>query len=805
MLTLFNQKNNLPAALTSFVGRQKELAQIRQLLDSTRLLTLTGPGGSGKTRLALEAARTLPQRYPDGVWFIELAALSDPSLIIQTIVRTLGLLEQQDTPPLEALAVYWRDKKVLLILDNCEHLIDECAQIASGFLKSCHQLQILATSREALSIGGETSLLIPPLDLPAVDSQTQSAGSAEAVQLFRERVRAIHPDFEINPVNAAPVAQICRKLEGIPLALELAAARCRVLSVEQIASRLDDRFNLLKNSDRTATPRQQTLQTLIGWSYDLLSEVEKAVFRRLAIFAGSWDLAAAEAVCRGEYQAGNGVSIIETGEVLDVLEQLVNKSLVLADHSADTRYRMLETIRQYALEKLDESGELAVTHHRHAVYYLGLAEEARTRLTGPEQVYWLERLETEHDNLRAVLGWATAPETEQAGSSILPDPPEPYLVALRLGGALWRFWQLNIHLIEGARWLEKTIGLTEGRAAPVELKARGYHGLAVLLSTRDFERSLFYHQENLRLRQEMNDLAGMADALTGMGWVYFNYQRDLAKAHQYSQESEALARQLVDKWRIAAALNLRALLAIADQNPAASIPLIYEANRLFEEAGDTGSATTGIISLSSMMVLSRDYGAARNLFKEKLPLILQLKNKIALLVAIVHISALAGFEADVRGPGSARIGLRLMSASEGFATDWTLLAEPAFSKRIREPMLKALKAHMDEATYQEVVIQGKGMGFDHALELAQEILNWAPGYKPEVMETPLITSLPAGLSEREAEVLRLVAQGLSNPEIAEKLVLSRRTVEAHLRSIFNKLDVTSRAAATRFALKNNLA
>ncbi|NWJ46742.1 MAG: AAA family ATPase [Chloroflexi bacterium] len=750
MMSIFGQKHNLPASLTSFVGRRKELEQIRQLMNTARLLTLIGPGGSGKTRLSIETATSLLENYRDGVWFIELSAISDPTLIPQTIVRALDLLEQQDTPLLEALAVYWRDKKILLILDNCEHLVEECARITSQLLKNCPYLQILATSREALSIAGENTLLIQPLSLPTAET---GLNGSEALQLFTERVRAVHPNFVINANNAQPVSQICRKLEGIPLALELAAARTRSLSVEQIAERLDHRFHLLTNYDRTAEPRQQTLYALIEWSYSLLPEREKVVFLRLSIFTGGWTLEAAESVCAGRFQAKTGQKQIDQAEVLNLMSQLINKSLVQMEQTPNVRYRMLETIRQYALEKLSESGDLEVTRQRHAAYYLELAEQARTRLTGSEQIYWLERLETEHDNLRAVLGWATAPVPEQTNDSISPDFSEPYLVGLRLGGALWRFWQLHIHTIEGSRWLEKTVALAEGKPVPIQLKARAYHGLAILLSTLDFERSLYYHQENLRLRQEMNDLAGIADAYNGLGWVYFNYQHDLAKSHHLSRESEALARQLNDKWRIAAALTLRCLLAIADQDPVSSIPLAYEGNRLFQETGDFYSATTGFIGLSSMMLVAGDYKAARKLFKENLPLILQYKNKIAMLVALVHIAGLAGLEANETGPESARLGARLMSASMELGKNWTLGDEPPFSKRIREPLLQAIRSQLDEATYEAMVTEGKRLAMEEALALAQQIVNSEPELKPYPADTsPSGSTSPAGLSEREVEV-----------------------------------------------------
>jgi len=366
----------------------------------TRLLSLTGAGGAGKTRLALQAAADLIDEFPDGVWFVELAPLTDPGLIPQTVASVLGLREEAGRPVMAMLSDYLRAKTTLLVLDNCEHLIADCAKFADTILHAAPKVKILATSREALGIAGEVvcrvpSLSLPPKDLPGLQDLA-SLSQYEAVRLFIDRALAVQPDFSVTNTNAPAVAQICHRLDGIPLAIELAAARVKAVSVEQIAARLDDRFRLLTGGSRTALPRQQTLRATIDWSHSLLTEAERVLLRRLSVFAGGWTLDAAQAVCSCDPVCAD--------DVLDLLAHLVDKSLVLFDlGDGQARYRMLETIRQYARDKLLESAEAATVRERHLSYYLKLAQYAEPKLHGPEQFEWLGRLDNEHDNLRAAL------------------------------------------------------------------------------------------------------------------------------------------------------------------------------------------------------------------------------------------------------------------------------------------------------------------------------------------------------------------------------------------------------------------
>lgn len=390
--------HNLPSAMTSFVGREREIAEVTRLLRGTRLLTLTGAGGSGKTRLALRVAADLPQAYPDGVWLVELAALADPGLVARTIAFPLGLPEQPGISIERELLEYLKPRHLLLILDNCEHLIEPCARFVDSALRECPSVEVLATSREPLGVYGELTYRVPSLRVPNLGEEmtVEQVCWYESVQLLVERAQLAQPGFAVTEDNAEAVARICQRLDGIPLAIELAAARLGVLSIEQIATRLNDRFRLLTGGSRTALRRQQTLWSTIEWSHKLLSEKEKVCLRRLAVFSGGLSLEAAEAVCSGEE--------IEATEVLDLLAGLVRKSLVVAEEvSGQARYRLVETMRQYASEKLVDAEEAEPVRNRHRDWYLALARRAAPELQHESALFWLNRLETEHDNLRSVL------------------------------------------------------------------------------------------------------------------------------------------------------------------------------------------------------------------------------------------------------------------------------------------------------------------------------------------------------------------------------------------------------------------
>ena len=424
--------HNLPLELTSFIGREKALAEVKGLLDGdARMVTLCGPGGAGKTRLALAVARDLLEGFEGAVWWVELAPISDPELVPRAVASALGVPEAPDRSPTEDLVAFLERRKAFLILDNCEHLVEACADLADTLLMTCPDLQLLATSREPLRVAGETAFMVPSLSLPEPgrESTAEELAGYEAIHLFVERARAVDSGFALTEGNAPAVAQLCDKLDGIPLAIELAAARTRVLTVEQISEKLQDPLGLLTTGSRTAAARHQTLRATLQWSYELLDAQERGLLGRLSVFAGGWTLEAAEAIGKTAEAEGR----VSNLPVLDLLSQLVDKSLVVAEADAEgaLRYRMLEPIRQFAREKLEESDEEPEVRRRHAEHYLALAETAEPELVGPDQGLWIGRLRTEFGNLREAHSWSLEPGD---------DEEERAWLRLRLAAALWRFW-----------------------------------------------------------------------------------------------------------------------------------------------------------------------------------------------------------------------------------------------------------------------------------------------------------------------------------------------------------------------------
>jgi len=496
-------KHNLPASLSSFVGRERELVEAKRMLAMTRLLTLTGAGGSGKTRVALEVAKDLVGAYPDGVWLVELASLAEGTLVPQAMAEALGASEEPGRTLIEALVDVLRSKQMLLVLDNCEHLLGAAARLTETLLGACAGLRVLATSRQALGVQGEATWLVPPLSGPDPQKRhtVEKLGGYESVRLFVERARSRAPAFALDPKNAPAVEEICWRLEGMPLAIELAATRVGTLGVEQISERLGDSLKLLICSSRTATRRQRTLRGTLDWSFELLDEPERKLFGRLSVFAGGWTLEAAEVV-----GAGDG---IEEGEVLGLLSQLVDRSLVVIESTGEgrVRFRMLEPVRQYAQERLEESGEADAVRSRHATFFLGLAEEAEPELQGPRQGAWLEQLEREHDNLRAALSWSLGSGETELG--------------LRLSGALSSFWAVLGYLQEGRSWLEATLAkatLANTDEASVPARAKAVVGAGeIAWEQGDHERSRTLLEEGLVLFRQLGDEVGVASTLSNLG------------------------------------------------------------------------------------------------------------------------------------------------------------------------------------------------------------------------------------------------------------------------------------------------
>jgi predicted ATPase/DNA-binding SARP family transcriptional activator len=539
---LDNAKHNLPAPRTSFVGREREMVEVKRTLAMTRLLTLTGAGGSGKTRLALEVAGDLIGLYPDGVWLVELAPLSEGALVPQVVTEALGVQEQPERPLLESLLDALRDKVMLLVLDNCEHVIDAAASLVDDLLDSCPRLRLLATSREPLGAMGELGWLVPSLSVPEVHQSPtiEELEGYESARLFADRASNRHPGFELTSENATAVAQVCARLEGIPLAIELAAARIGILSAEQISERLGHSLKLLTGGERTADHRHQTLRATLDWSFELLSEPERVLFRRLSVFAVGFTLEAAESV-----GAGGG---IEVEDVLELLSYLVEKSLVVAEENWErgARYRLLEPVRQYAWERLRMSGDAEPIGRRHAEFFLALAEEAELELSGPRQPEWLDRLETEHDNLRAALSWALEREVD---------------LGPRIAGALCRFWHTRGYLSEGRRYLEEAV--TRRDVVPASVRAKALDGLGWIAEPQgDYERARVAYEESLELYRSSNDKGGVANTLGDLGSLALD-RGDYGQATSLLEKSLTLHRELGNREEVIGVLNGLGVLASA--------------------------------------------------------------------------------------------------------------------------------------------------------------------------------------------------------------------------------------------------
>jgi len=600
-------QDNLPLERTSFVGREREVAEIERLLSERRLLTLCGPGGAGKTRLALAVARDLVDGFEEGVWWVELAPTSDPA---QAVAQTLIIREETGRPLADTLAQDLAATDLLLVLDNCEHLIEACADLADALLGACPDLKILATSREPLRVPDETNFMVPSLSVPdpGRSLSTGELAGYEAVRLFVERAKAADSGFALTEGNARAVARLCNRLDGIPLAVELAAARTRVLTIEQILQKLDDPLGFLTAGSRTAAARHKTLRATLKWSYDLLDEPERALLRRLSVFVGGWDLEAAEAV-------GAGDTAEEVLDLLDLLSALVDKSLVVAEAQADgaLRYRMLEPVRQFGREKLRESGEEAEVRRRHAEHYLALAERAEPELVGPDQGLWIGRLGTEFANLREAHSWSLEPGQEE----------DRVRLRLRLPAALWRFWA-GRRFEEGKRWLQTALDKDTGGFPAV--RAQALDGLGFILTFQhEFGRAIEALEESIALYEELGDKSGAAFALANLGYAVLHggyhervptfveeaqaflaedlngharaYLRiiagvamlgggDLDSAVSQVEEGLALSRELGDRRNTAMSLFILGMVEFGRGDLGQGAPLFEEGGKISQETGD---------------------------------------------------------------------------------------------------------------------------------------------------------------------------------------------------------------------------
>ncbi len=620
----------LPRPLTELVGREQEVKAVSALLFGARLVTLTGPGGVGKTRLAIQVAEAWAEDQPDGVWFVDLAPLTDEALVPRSVAAVLEVQEEPGRPLSETLAAALRPRQLLLILDNCEHLLSACTALAACLLAACPNLRLLTTTRQALGLTGEAVWAVPSLSVPSLqDGVTVDAvARAEAVQLFVERADAVLTGFTLTAGNAQAVAHVCRRLDGIPLAIELAAARVRMLSPEQIAGRLDDRFRLLTQGSRTALPRQQTLRAAVDWSYDLLSKPERLLLARLSVFAGGWTMEAAEAVC-----SGNGPEDgLEQADVLDVLTGLVEKSLVVVQPEAEPerRYRLLETMRDYGRQRLKEHGDEEGTLRRHRDYYRRLAERAEAGCRGLEQADWLNRLACEHDNLRAALR-----DYQAQGRTREDDGSDP---GLDLANALRAFWDMRGHCREGRQWLQSLLQTDVGTKAQ---RAGAFKNLGLLaMAEADTEAACVAYAQSLALFRRANNRRGIGDVLNNMGIVAW-WRADYAGARALYEESLEIDRDLGDRYSQAGVLGNLGLVAQCQGDYAQARLFLEQSLVLRRLVGDQRGIANALVNLGVVNLEDDNHQAAAKCCEQSLALFQTLGQKDGIAVSLTYLGCLA--------------------------------------------------------------------------------------------------------------------------------------------------------------------
>lgn len=693
--------NNLPVQLTSFIGREKEMTEVKRLLGTTHLLTLTGTGGTGKTRLSMQVAADLLDQFPDGVWLIELATLEDAGEVVTAISAPLQVRDEPGQQLLLTLTNYLRNKKLMLILDNCEHLVAECARISETLLRACPGLQILASSREPLGIAGERTWPVPSLSIPENwrdevrgEEAAERLTQYEAVRLFIDRATAVRPGFRVTNENAPYVAEICWRLDGIPLAIELAAARIRVLGIDQIASRLNDQFRLLTGGSRTALPRQQTLRALIDWSFELLSEQERILLRRLSVFAGGRTLQAVEAVCSDEK--------LQDWEVIDILTTLVDKSLVSVERSAgkEPRYTFLESVWNYSREKLVEAGEAEALRVRHLEYYLKIAVDAGPHLLGAQQIEWVERLGPEFYNFRYALD-----------TSLEIEGPWPAL-GLRLAAALGRFWEIRGLLVEGAELLANLL-IHPSNAAPTAERAAGLAvaGRLAWISDR-IEPGREYAREALEIYRALGHEQGIGTMAIEFAFFEFD-QRNREGANALIREGEEIAKRLGDKRMMANVYRAKGAEATLDQDYPESLALHEAGLALFRELGDVWQC--GIIqwAVGITATFLGDFEKARASFEECLKGSWSVGNRWAVPYPLEAFAALAVAQRQFLR------GARLLGASEALRSQFGVSTETTDHPTLRRIFAEAA----EEFAKPELVAarkEGRGLTAEQAVAFALE-------------------------------------------------------------------------------------
>ncbi|MGI8331456.1 ATP-binding protein [Actinomadura scrupuli] len=741
------------------MGRRREVAEVKRLLSASRLVTLTGVGGVGKSRLASRVAVGLRRAFPDGVWLVELADLDRPELLIPTVIEALEIRDHSTRRPMTVLIENLQDKQALIVLDNCEHLLQECAVMAERLLRAAPELRILATSRQVLGVASEQTLAVPTLPLPEEGPHPAARGmpKSEAVQLFVERAEAVLPDFVLTETNRETVERICQRLDGLPLGIELAVVRLRALSVHQLLDRLDDRFRLLTAGSRAVLPRHQTLRALIDWSYALCTRQERLLWARASVFSGGLDLEAAEAVC-----SGGGIA---REDVLDLVIGLVDKSILIREeHSGWVRYRLLETIRQYGRERLDESGGILELRRRHRDYYRALAAEARGRLFGPDQVRWFTRLRLEHANLRAALEFCFIGPEHRIGLGMATD--------------LLYHWITSYYLGEGRGWLDRGLA---GDLAPSEDRARALWAdswLAIIQGDCGVADAMLKESKVLGEQLNLESVGAYVALYSGMVAMC---RDDTGTAIPLYEEAVARHRAAGDPVGLALALIRLSLAHSFLGNSARAVALGEEADAVCDAYGEGWHKAYSMMALGIEVWRQGDTRRATALEQESLRFNRSLDDSLGVGMNLEVLAWIAATEEQF--PRVAQL-LGILQ------TTWQTIGAPLSGfghlAHYHDECEFRTRRALGSAAFHAAFRRGADLAYGDAIAYA---LHEHQAAGPPAGTGPQ----PSPLTRREIEIARLIAQGMSNKEIAGALVIAQRTAEGHVEHILNKLGFNSRA------------